>query len=338
MIRAFAAAGAAIACVLAAASPAAAYVQYRTDSGALFHWPTTLQPLTSYPHNFGQMPVDQITNAAQLAASEWSDRACTYFQIALDTAAEDATIPRAGHDSTNNLLFRTDNWCLPQASDGSVTCYDPTALAITSVFVTKSNGQIVDADIEVNGINFMWADVDLDQSAGKQDLQNALTHEMGHFIGLDHTCYAGGPVRGVDDTGALVPLCADASQDVRDTTMFASAPARDTSKRSLAPDDERAICEIYNAPTDPQKGPPGWKCEYTADGRTCTGVSSPGQQCSFIRSTATGAVIVDKQCMPAPPPRDGGCAIAAPAGAAGGAVTAVLAAIGMWLARRRRRG
>src|SRR5205085_10533449 len=52
------------------------------------------------------------------------------------------------------------------------------------------------------------------------DVQNTITHEAGHTIGLDHT----------PDPNA---------------TMYATAPEGETSKRVLGTDDIQAICDIY---------------------------------------------------------------------------------------------
>ena len=82
------------------------------------------------------------------------------------------------------------------------------------------------------------------------DLQNALTHEMGHVIGLDHTCYLQPPPL-IDNNGNPTSDCADAPPDVLATTMFPSANPGDIDKRTLAPDDQQAVCEIYPAAADP---------------------------------------------------------------------------------------
>jgi hypothetical protein len=136
------------------------------------------------------------------------------------------------------------------------------------VFVGTRDGRIRDGDVEVNAKYFVWTDYDLDQTTGKQDLQNALTHEFGHLIGLDHTCYVPGSglVRPFDDSGASVPDCNSAPDDVKETTMFASATPGDIAKRTLAPDDQAAVCAIYPAGSDPGICPPPGPPETPACG------------------------------------------------------------------------
>ena len=266
--RWFAAPGAvaalALAFSLAAAPRAEAYVRYKTKSGQGFYWPQTCIPLSAYPYSMTdasggmEMTPDEILHAATAAAAAWSsarpsatDPVCTYLRI--NVTESDAQPRVAGLDYTNILIFRTTSWCAP--SDAPGTCsYAPEALAITSVFVNKVNGRIIDGDIEVNSKNFVWTDLDLDpKGTGKQDLQNALTHEMGHLIGLDHTCFPPGTpgTPPLDDMGNPVPSCDSAPTSVQQTTMFASAIPGDTEKRTLAPDDIRAVCAIYPVASDP---------------------------------------------------------------------------------------
>lgn len=254
------------------AREAAAYVRYRTAmTMAPFAWPQTWVPLSVYPNSMtdvnGGMDLtsEQILGASQAAAAAWSadQNPCSFLVVTVESSA--ATPPIARYDYKNSLVFRTRNWCALADSNGTCSAdYDASALAITSVFANKSNGQIRDADIEVNSVNFLWADLDVDPSArGKQDLQNALTHEMGHLIGLDHTCYMvavpldenGEPIAPLDEDGRPLPRCDSAPPDVMATTMFASAVPGDVEKRTLAPDDKRAICDMYPVANDPMKYP-----------------------------------------------------------------------------------
>ena len=265
-------------CSLAAlafsARPAFAYVRYITEDGKPFQWQQTCIQVTGYPNqnDFPDMTADQVQTAATGAADAWSSAglACTYLSI--DVALSSAPAPTASADKKNSLIFRHKDWCSP--SDSAWTCsYDPAALAITSVFVQRSTGRIQEADIEVNDRWFNWTDLELfPADKSKQDLQNALTHEMGHLIGLDHTCFmaVGNLVRPNDNQGNPVPDCSSAPPEVRATTMFASAVPGDLSKRTLEPDDQQAVCDIYPLARDPAY------CPTDSTGSTGTGDSGSG--------------------------------------------------------------
>ncbi|HEY4224054.1 MAG TPA: matrixin family metalloprotease, partial [Myxococcota bacterium] len=107
--------------------------------------------------------------------------------------------------------------------------HDTDALAITTVTFESNQGRLLDADVEVNDATFAFSACDPDQCQVQYDLQNTLTHEFGHVLGLDHTTVA-------------------------DATMFPSAPEGDTSKRDLSDDDIQAILLIYPA------GQPAGEC------------------------------------------------------------------------------
>jgi len=261
-----------VAALLFVAGRADAYVRYTSDSGKMFKWPQTCVPITTYPNDLLKaMTLEEIVGAVDGSAATWSRYAdaCTYLDITVTSSTD--TTPRATNDGRNNVIFRASNWCKVSATG---TCdptivYDPAALALTSVSASTSSGVIRDADIEVNAFHFSWADLvaNPDLRGNGQpyhDLQNALTHEMGHLIGLDHTCYFQGPPP-LDNTGAPITDCASASADVLETTMFPSANPGDVDKRTLAPDDQLAVCQIYPAAADPM---------------TCAPASPPEEGCS----------------------------------------------------------
>ena len=124
---------------------------------------------------------------------------------------------------------------------------------------SRACGEVVEADVEVNADPtatpaFNWADLDVTTTNGFHDLQNALTHEMGHFIGLDHTCWLSSPAAAageVDDLGNPVPSCDDATVAEMDATMYPSAEAGDVSKRTLSQDDLNGLWAIYPAGANP---------------------------------------------------------------------------------------
>jgi hypothetical protein len=254
----------AAALALAWSSPAGAYVRYLTDAGKPFFWAQATVPITGYPDDFKQssMTPAELQAAITAAAATWSTPAetCTYLTL-MPTFATGQGPPPA-NDGHSTVVFHSTVWCRVQA-DG--TCpggveYDPSALAVTTDTANTATGQIYDADVEVNALDYQWADVVQEpQLASDMDLQNALTHELGHLIGLDHTCWdpatstSGG--HPVDDSGNLVPPCSTADAAIQETTMFPSATPGDIQKRDLAPDDHNALCAIYNVDDPPP--PPG---------------------------------------------------------------------------------
>ena len=258
-------AAAALAVALAAPRPAAAYVRYESSNGKLFKWPQTCVQLESYPNDLlAMMSAEEIIGAVDGSAASWSrtGAACTYLDIMV-TSSTDPT-PRATNDGHNLVIFRTTNWCklTDKGVCDSTIVYDQAALALTSVSASTSSGIIRDADIEVNAFHFSWADLEAHpdlRGGGRSyhDLENAVTHEMGHLIGLDHTCYFQGPAP-LDENGTPIPDCANASAEVLATTMFPSANPGDVDKRTLEADDQKAVCDIYPVEQNPMVcSPPG---------------------------------------------------------------------------------
>ncbi len=151
----------------------------------------------------------------------------------------------------NLVLFAEDGW--PNA---------PRVQALTSVTYRVSNGEIVDADIHVNAQYFNVGEiVPGSPDPALMDLQNTLTHEVGHFLGLDHTEEA-------TFTGV--------SGEWREATMFASAELGESKKRSLESDDINGICAIYPRRNDDSS------CRCVLDG---SDVSIPERECLPLSET-----------------------------------------------------
>lgn len=128
-----------------------------------------------------------------------------------------------GGRNVHTIVFVADGWARERL-------HDPRALAVTYVWHDPASGEILDADIELNEDTRdfhvcaapLCADVvPLDSAVA--DLENTLTHELGHYFGLAHT---------PDDPAA---------------TMHAEAGFGETSKRDLAADDATGICAVYPA-------------------------------------------------------------------------------------------
>ena len=116
--------------------------------------------------------------------------------------------------------------------------YGPGILALTTTTYDIKSGRLYDADLELNDANFYFTTVDSppcpdttdSQLCSAQDVENTVTHEVGHMLGLDHSPELG-------------------------STMFPSAGRGEISKRLLDPGSRKFICEVY------PKGQASFRCE-----------------------------------------------------------------------------
>jgi hypothetical protein len=169
-------------------------------------------------------------------------------------AAETQPTTDVGKDGRNVIVFRQNTWCreptpVNDAGIPQPECFPASALAVTTIFKNIKTGEILDADIEFNAVAYSWGDLvgqaDLATSM-TADFQNALTHELGHVLGLDHNCYApsDGQARLNDNTG-VPELDCNGTPPLSDATMYPSVNIGDIQRRTLSPDDAQGICDIY---------------------------------------------------------------------------------------------
>ena len=218
------------------------FVRTRTDAGTPLHWEQSCVFVTPSATGTSDLAGDREHEIIEETLAHWlgATRDCGYLTFMLDEP-EDGEV---GYDGVNRILFRQDEWCRPATEDDDKECYSPQAAAITTLFFVDDcedprDGAILDADIEVNAVNFAVTEGTRSSGTGSPaDLANTLTHEVGHLVGLDHTCWdMGGEPRVDDSTGALIPHCQPAGQlpdgpsSTPPCTTFRS-PARQRSGRS----------------------------------------------------------------------------------------------------------
>ncbi len=240
-------------------SPALAYVRTTNEQGTPISWQESCIFLSPDAAGYPEVGPENTLEAVTAAVNTWNEAAAA-CQASITFQLED---PQEGlhagfnpkGKNKNVIVWLSNHW------GNEETDYDPQALALTTLtFVSdagdKQDGRILDADIEFNGVVHRFT-TDPSRDNDAYDIQNDLTHELGHVLGLDHTCYDGWfAQRPSDDQGRPIPDCNPASKlpvEVKEATMYPYSDPDEITKRTLEQDDERGVCGIY--PPDRNAGP-----------------------------------------------------------------------------------
>lgn len=183
-----------------------------------------------------------------------------------------------GKDYVNLVKFRDDKWCIPASGSDPERCHPAAAAGITTLTYIKhagssDDGAIVDADVEINGVNFAISTggVSLGTASCLADLGNTITHELGHVLGLEHTCVTASDPPRKDGNGNAVPACPGTDPTITEATMYPFQSCGEVKKTSLSPDDITGACTIYPEANDPHTCSPA-----TASSGCCDASGAPG--------------------------------------------------------------
>jgi hypothetical protein len=170
--------------------PAGTAVAARTESGSLLRWTTPKVVLHLSPEVVGAATPRPVVDALSAAIDVWNSSlsACGAPRFVRSTIPLKRAAIR--FDSINEILFRTRKWCPPDAIDFD-DCYDRSLHASTRLRPElrpgqPSDGELREADMEVNGVSFRWSAIG--REPGTLSLRTMFVHELGHMLGLDHPC------------------------------------------------------------------------------------------------------------------------------------------------------
>ena len=161
------------------------------------------------------IPYEDAKRIIDASFGAWSSSTCNGAQAGISAAnigsASCSELKfNVGSANQNLIVFRDENWPYRDANN---------TLGLTTVTFNAVNGEIYDADMELNASDRNLSTSEVISAKGF-DLQSVVTHEAGHFFGLAHS--------------------ADSS-----ATMYASYKPGSTELRTLSPDDINGLCAIY---------------------------------------------------------------------------------------------
>ncbi|MGC9042643.1 MAG: matrixin family metalloprotease [Myxococcota bacterium] len=185
--------------------------EYAEGSKKALKWEK--MPIKYHINKYCYKPIEteRCKDAIVKSFQEWESPDCTTlrFERGEDTEEAKGSFNSLDIEANKNIIvWYYKDWP-----------YEPNGLALTTVTYDDKTGKIYDADIELNGVFYRFDVVERTPST-YTDIQNTITHEIGHMIGLDHTFNS-------------------------DSVMYPTARAGEIKKRKLSQDDIDGVCAIY---------------------------------------------------------------------------------------------
>jgi len=216
-------------------APAAAYCRLTTEvpnaigcqtSGSPLFWDRRCITVSVDERGSETLTAAEVQAVLTRSMSTWLDIRCDGVSPGFDVefSAFSTCLEEEVHLDSGNVNT------VAFVSDWAERGYDPAAFALTTTWFFQQSGEIIDADMQINDNKGDFLDCPASgcpPDADAIDLENTVTHEIGHFWGLAH------------------------SEDP-EATMFRTAMNGDLDKRDLAADDVAGFCEAYGDASLPE--------------------------------------------------------------------------------------
>lgn len=156
------------------------HVRLETSGGNPFFW-NNEESISLIINSTGSDDIadESETAAIRLAIEEWNAVAGTTAQLVEDTSPG-SRMRTDWQNGASIVLFD---------EDGSSPYFPPMSGIVAATPIDyEGSGRISDADILFNGRDWQFTTTG---EPGKFDVQDVVTHELGHLLGLDHSGWAG---------------------------------------------------------------------------------------------------------------------------------------------------
>jgi len=271
------------------ATPALAYKRSVNSGGMCVWWSTRGHSFMIDARGTPDVEAFLTFSAVRNSFATWAAISCSDLSFPDEGISQDSKDRVVGYfpgqHNANLVLWRTADCragivpvgdpCLTRGGCGNkYDCWDHAdgVIAITTTTSSNITGEIIDSDIELNdgstadGGKLTFTAVDgppctspTQTGCVRIDIQNTITHEAGHSLGLDHS---------------LDPAA----------TMYGLAAEGEISKRTLGADDIKAICDIY------PKGAPTVTCVPAGVSNGGTAGASSNGGCSQAQAGSDAAL------------------------------------------------